>query len=98
MRCDQIAIYVHSEAQADKVKRGLGVMHEEWIEDHPVGKASVFGGPKVELKAILRFNYDFLAKTELELITCLTPDHAYTAFPAFAVGKPSVCHFGYHED
>jgi len=95
MRCEQIAIYVHSEKQADSIKDFLGLGNEEWIEDEPVGNA-VVRGVETELKAKLRFNYQFFSVMEFELITCLTNVHAYTDYPQYAVGKPFLCHFGYH--
>ena len=94
MKADQLAIYVHDNLQAERIKHLYGLQDAEWVKDNAVGNASVFGKGGIILAARLEFCYQW--GMEFELLTLEGDQHAYTLHPSWKEGEPFVCHIGFH--
>lgn len=94
MKMDQIAFYCNTDLAELMVKNAFGLADKEWVQDYVIGDSSVFGGPFIENKAHLQFNYDL--GIEIELLRYVEGPHWHT----FEVDERAafISHIGVHLD
>jgi hypothetical protein len=95
MKLDQIAYYAHNDQQVEELKRSMGLLDAEWIEDVATGDVQVRTGSGVS-KGHLRFNYDL--GIELEILTYLDGPHWHQGKVPFRRGHTFLSHIGFHMD
>lgn len=99
MNLDQLAYYAHNTDQANQIKRTLGLLAADWIEDIAEGFVDVrsedgtFSAGQ-HSKGLLQFNYDL--GIELEILTYLEGAHWHENKPEFRSGMPFISHIGFH--
>jgi len=100
MKLDQIAYYAHTEAQSNEIKKAMGLLDAEWIEDTAQGSVGTmrWSGAWEEgySKGHLRFNYDL--GIELEILTYESGIHWHVDKPEFMERETFLSHVGFHMD
>jgi hypothetical protein len=96
MKMDQVAYYAHNEIQVDAIKRSLGLLDAEWIEDIASGDVSLADGTVGVSTGHLRFCYAL--GMEVEILSYLKGPHWHMDKPAFRDGLPFLSHIGVHMD
>lgn len=93
MKLDQIAYYAHTDEQVEEIKKSMGLLDAEWVEDIATGEVWLPDGAGTS-SGHLRFNYDL--GIELEILTYLDGPHWHSSKLDFYLGNPFLSHVGFH--